>query len=326
MSRKPSPAKIGAFVLIGAAILVLTIGLLGSARLFARPVPMILYFRDSVNGLAVGSPVKYKGVTIGQVRSISLASVKGADALLIPVVVEIDKNAFETEGGADLPITVPAGLKRAVDNGLRGSLETESLVTGRLYVSLDVIPRAGPPVYVGGSKYPEIPTQSTGLVEFIKNLSKIDLPTMVRQLNEILSKLNTSLGELKVKELNERLAKVLVSVESLIASTKWTETVDSVRQTSDKAREVLVSVEKEVTPLTSNLNQTANSARETFAELQRATADLRRVLTSESPVMSDLQRALEETALAARSLRELADELTRNPSALLKGRYQGENQ
>ena len=322
MSKQANPTKVGAFILIGAGILVLTIALLGSASLFSRPVTMILYFRDSVNGLVVGSPVKYKGVSIGQVTKISLAWTKGSDALLIPVIIEIDENAIQAEGDGGLPLTNPARLRQAVDNGLRGTLETESLVTGRLYVALDVFPKADPPAYVGGSKFPEIPTQATGLVEFIKNLSKIDLPNMVSQLNEILVRLNTSLGELKVKDLNDRLAKVLGSVDSLITSTKWTETVDSFRLTSDKAREVLGTIKNEVGPLGNNLTRTADSATATFAELQRTSAELRRVLASESPVMTELQTALEETALAAKSLRQLADELARNPASVLRGKPQ----
>lgn len=324
MSKQASPAKVGAFVLIGAGILVLTIALLGSASLFSRPVPMIVYFRDSVNGLVVGSPVKYKGVSIGQVTSISLAWTKGSEALLIPVIIEIDENAFQPGGNGDLPLTNPVRLKQAVEGGLRATLETESLVTGRLYVALDVFPQADPPQYVGSDDYPEIPTQATGLVEFIKNLSKIDLPGMVSQLNEILSKLNTSLGELKVKELNDRLAGVLDKVESLLSTTRLPEAVDSIRLTSDKAREVFVTLEKELAPLGANLDRTANAATAALADLQRATSDLRRVLSAESPTMSELHRVLEETALAARAVRGLADELARDPSVLLKGRYEGE--
>jgi paraquat-inducible protein B len=320
MSKPASPAKVGAFVLIGAAILVVTLALLGSARLFSRPVPMILYFRDSVNGLTVGSPVKYRGVTIGQVRTISLASVAGSETLLIPVKIEIDERAFQSDGISSPPLTDPEQLKKAVTAGLRATLETESLVTGRLFVSLDVFPRAEPPIYVGSPRYLEIPTQSTGLVEFIKNLSKIDLPRMVEQLNQILVRLDTSLSELNVKELNDRLAHVLGSIDSLLTTTKWTEAVDSIRETSDKARDVLATIDREFAPLATNLNQTAHAATKTFGELQGAAADLRRVLASESPTMSELQRALEETSLAARSLRQLSEELSRNPASLLRGR------
>lgn len=324
MSKQASATKVGAFVLIGAGILVLTIALIGSASFFSRPVPMIVYFRDSVNGLVVGSPVKYKGVSIGQVTDISLAWVKDSEALLIPVRIEIDQNAFMADGNNGPPLTDPLRLKQAVDNGLRATLETESLVTGRLYVALDVFSNAGAPKYAGDGKLPEIPTQATGLVEFIKNLSKVDLPGMVAQLNEILSKLNTSLGELKVKELNDRLAGVLTTVEALLTSSHLPETVESFRQTSDKAREVFVTLEKELAPVGANIHRTADAATTALAELQRTTADLRRVLASESPTMSELHRTLEETALAARAVRELAGELSRDPSVLIKGRYQGE--
>jgi paraquat-inducible protein B len=324
MSKQASPAKVGAFVLVGAAIFVLTLGLLGTARLFSRPVPMIVYFRDSVNGLVVGSPVKYKGVTIGQVTDITLAFAEGNNGLVIPVLIEINEEEFETGQHRELPLIHPVRLQQAVDNGLRATLESESLVTGRLYVALDVFPKAGPPVYLGNGRYPEIPTESSGLVEFIKNLSKVDLPAMVNQLNEILTKLNTSLGELKVKDLNDRLARVLNSVDELLATSHLPETLESFRQTSDQAKIVLSTLEAEIKPIGTNLNRTAETATTTFVELQRAVTDLRRVLASESPVMSELQRALEETAFAARSLRSLADELSRDPAALLKGRYHEE--
>ena len=320
MSKQASPTKVGAFVLIGATILVITIALLGSARLFSRPVPLILYFRDSVNGLATGSPVKYKGVTIGQVRSIALASTPNSDTLLIPVVIEINEEAFLTDQPKELPLTNPTRLREAVKSGLRATLETESLVTGRLFVSLDVFADAGPPIYVGASKLPEIPTKSTGLVEFIKSLSKVDLPGMATQLSEILVRLNTALSQLEIKELNDRLAGVLERVDVLVSSPKWIETIDSLRQTSDRARETLTTLQQQLPTLGTNLNRTAENASLALGELQRTATDLRRVLAAESPVMSELQTTLEETAQAARAIRLLADELTRNPSSLLRGR------
>ena len=320
MSKQASPTKVGAFVLIGAAILVIAIALLGSARIFSRPVPVILYFRDSVNGLATGSPVKYKGVNIGQVRSITLASMPNSDTLLIPVVIEINEAVFQNDQPKELPLTNPTRLREAVKNGLRGTLETESLVTGRLFVSLDVFQDAEPPVYFGKSDLLEIPTKSTGLVEFIKSLSKVNLPGMATQLNEILTRLNTALGQLQIKELNDRLAGVLERVDLLVGSPKWLETIDSFRQTSDRARDTLATLQLQLPTFGTNLNHTAESASLALGELQRTATDLRRVLAAESPVMSELQSTLEETAQAARAIRLLADDLARNPSALLRGR------
>ncbi|HAV63564.1 MAG TPA: hypothetical protein DCY13_14505 [Verrucomicrobiales bacterium] len=324
MSKQANPAKVGAFVLVGIAILVITIGLLGSARLFAKPVPIIMYFSDSVNGLAEGSAVKFKGVTIGYVKSISLAMAPNGGELKIPVVVELDENSLKYSGDEMSLLTNPAKLESLIEKGLRATLETESLITGRLYVSLNLFPGAGTPRFFGDESLPEIPTQPTGLVEFIKSLSTVDLGGMANQLNQILDRLNTSLGELQVKQLNDQLAGVLASMKDLVDSPKWIATVDSFRETSDKARDVLGTLQAEVKPLGANFTRMAEDASRTFGELQRLAADLQGVVADESPLMTDLQKTLAETALAARSLRELTDELSRNPALLIKGRYQGE--
>lgn len=325
MSKQANPAKVGAFVLVGLAILLVTIALLGSARLFAKPVPLIMYFSDSVNGLAEGSAVKFKGVTIGYVRSIDLAAAPDGGALMIPVVIDLDESRIK-DSGKELSLLInPALLESLIARGLRATLETESLITGRLYVSLNMFPDAAPPKFYGDESLPEIPTQPTGLVEFINSLSTVDLGGMANQLNEILARLNTSLSELQVKQLNNQLAAVLESMNGLVSSPKWIETVDSFKLTSDQARKTLGILETEIQPISTNLTRTAGDASRALNEIQRLAGDLRAVVADESPLLSELQRTLEETALAARSLRALTDELARDPSVLLKGRYQGES-
>lgn len=308
--------------MVGILILIFAIGILGASSWFSKTMRMVTYFDGSVNGLVVGSPVKFKGVTVGQVVDITLM-VYSSEEALIPVVLEIDENSFQSKKGVQ-SITEPAQLDAAIQNGLRASLEMESIVTGRLYVSLNMYQDADKPVFKGNGSLPEVPTRSTGLEKLFKSLQDVDIAAIGRQMNEILDKLNTSLAELNVRELNDKVSQLLASANELVSSPRIVETVDSFKGAADKATEVLGALEKEVGPISENLQTTTDAATEALTEMKMAVTDLRRVLAVESPVMSELTRAMEEISDAARSLRLLSDELSRDPSVILKGKLRPE--
>ncbi len=61
MGKKTSTTAIGAFVIGAIALTVISVIVFGSGKLFATTVPCVFYFKGSVQGLSVGSPVKFKG-------------------------------------------------------------------------------------------------------------------------------------------------------------------------------------------------------------------------------------------------------------------------
>lgn len=73
-SRETKYFKIGLFVIIGLALIILGIILLSSGKLFRNTIHVETYFSESIQGLSKGSPVKYRGVTIGSVEEISFVS------------------------------------------------------------------------------------------------------------------------------------------------------------------------------------------------------------------------------------------------------------
>src|SRR5437667_12287421 len=83
-------------------------------------------------------------------------------SLLIPVIVQLNSKTVVHEGAGRLDLDDPAIVKRLVEEGLRGQIASESIVTGILYVSLDIRPSA-PAHFVAphNSLYPEIPTLPT---------------------------------------------------------------------------------------------------------------------------------------------------------------------
>ena len=66
--------KIGVFVLLCTGLIVVGIIIFGSFHLFERRLYVETYFNESVQGLAIGSPVKYRGIDIGRVQAINFVS------------------------------------------------------------------------------------------------------------------------------------------------------------------------------------------------------------------------------------------------------------
>src|SRR5690348_16221726 len=130
MSRRASPTMIGAFVVGAVMLAVVVVGVLGSGRFFRQLYPAILFFKGDVNGLKVGSPVKFKGIQVGAVKTIklSLREVIGArdpnKPFLVPVIIELDGETINKRG-----ITASLDrqtIEKLVTRGLRGQLKLES--------------------------------------------------------------------------------------------------------------------------------------------------------------------------------------------------------
>ena len=157
MSTKVSKTAIGAFVLSAIALLIAAVIVLGAGKLFTREHTYISYFDGSVKGLSVGSPVMFHGVKVGTVTDISITVIPGNQGLKIPVVFTLAPSKFKgigVEFQRD-----PGAIEKAVKEfGLRTQLQSQSLVTGQLMISLDFFPEKQPQ-YAGLTKeYPEVPS------------------------------------------------------------------------------------------------------------------------------------------------------------------------
>jgi len=310
VSKKASPTLIGTFVLGALVLVVVAIAALGSGRLFRTTHEYVLYFDGSVNGLLVGAPVKLRGVPIGTVSRILLRFEQPLEDRRIPVLVELDERAIRGVGGG----TIDLGRQieqMVTQQGLRGRLETQSLLTGILYVGFDFYPgtpvvRTRPP----GAVPPEIPT----------------IPTTLEQAQATLEDVLMKLREADLDELLEDLASTVAGLERLANSEGLTKAVDSLDELTAELRETLASVrslagtaEGQVEPLAEQVQLTAAQAR---LLLERAEATLLRtetLLDPDAPLVSQLEATLAETERSARALRDLADSLERDPSSILFG-------
>jgi paraquat-inducible protein B len=72
MRRSANMTLIGAFVAGGILLIITAVILLGAGSFTGSKPEAIAYFEDSVSGLDIGAPVKFRGVTIGKVSQVLL--------------------------------------------------------------------------------------------------------------------------------------------------------------------------------------------------------------------------------------------------------------
>ncbi len=321
MSKKANPASIGLFVVVGAALGVAALLLFSSSRLFSRSFHCVLYFHGSLNGLNQGAPVKYRGVTIGSVSKVMIHFNQRTNDFSMPVIVDIQENLLHERLEDSDMIGSQGDFLTAVTRGLRGSLEAESLVTGVLYVSLDMLSNAPPPSYHQIKKfYVEIPTRPTDIQQLMQNLARVDLKGLETRLSALITKLDTAIGHLNIGEMSGGITNLLSSINRVAVSPEITNTLCSIQRTMSEYQLLAQKLTSRVDPIAADVTNTLAQANLTLGQLRVAVEDLGTTLAPDSPLRNDLSLALEQLAVAAQSISALAEFLDRHPNSLITGR------
>lgn len=312
MSNKPNPARIGGFVIGAVAIAVAAVATFGSGRFFERAERFVCYFEGSVNGLAVGSNVKFKGVPIGSVSEILLRldQAGGSRRSAISVVIDIDERKIERSAGRPIDLDNPEVLEEMIIDGLRASLEPESLVTGMLYVNLDFYPGVEPVVLVQDGPMLAIPT----------------LPSTLEALQKVLGRVVRDLGSVDFKAVFRSVEETIQAIHDVLTSPEIPSTVESLSDTMESLRELSQTLNEKIGPFADAVEGTAVQADQTLDELRKTLESVQLLIEPESPMAYQLGETLRQISGAADSLRELATFLEEHPSSLLYGRGSQESE
>ena len=327
MSKKINNTSTGLFIVSGVALGVIGLLLFSSSRMFSKTRDLIVYFNESLNGLNEGAPVKYRGVTIGSVKRVMIRFNQAANDSAMPVLLEIQEKLVHERLGDEAGVLFYSKLREdrvreeRIKQGLRASLQTESLVTGVLYVDMRMNPNAPPPVFHQLEKiYFELPSEPTQIQQLFENLASLDLKSLQTNLDNLITRLDTTVGQLKMADINAGITNLLTSVNQLVTNPDITNALASLRPTLDQYRELGAKVTSQVDPLVGSVTNTLAEANRALAQIRGAGENLRTMLAPDSPVRNDLDLALEQLAGAAQSIASLADFLKQHPNALIAGR------
>jgi paraquat-inducible protein B len=182
-------------------------------KTYVKKVRWLLNFDGSVRGLSVGAPVEFRGIEVGKVVDMKLEFDYDKMAFRIPVVIELEPGRIKTVGTQE--IDRRRGNEILVEKGLRAQLKQGSLLTGQLYIDIDIHHDEPSQEITYDGEYPEIPTIPTPLEEITRSvthivdkLDRIPLEQIGNDLRDTMAHLNKSTEQLQklMKNIDEKVA------------------------------------------------------------------------------------------------------------------------
>ncbi len=297
--------KVGLLALIAIAAVVATSLALGLRALRTDTVAYHTYFDESVQGLELGSPVKYRGVRIGNVAEIGIAP----DRKHVDVVLALRAQDAERLGLA------------ATSPDLRTQLGNQG-ITGVKYVDIDFFDGANPPPtlpFEPAASY--IPARPSLFKSLEDNLEAVGqrLPALADRADATLAKLGRAIDDVHDEQVARRVAEAadagagaLADVRRLARHVDAAKLQDRASAALDRVADAAARVDAVIARL--------DGERGLVASARRATDSIGDLGRSTLGSTEDLDRTIRELGDAARAVRELAETIDRDPDMLVKGR------
>jgi len=328
--------KLGLFVTVGAAALVGVLLWTGVSQMQRRTFTAYFYFDETVNGLDIGSPVKFRGVVVGRVEDIDPAQ----DRKHVEVRTGLYVDALGKWG-----VSPPRQRREGaafVEDRLRGQLVTSAL-TQTSIIQIDFFsPERYPiPTYTFPLPWETIhavpstfKSLEDGLMEALERW-----PEISQLAQELMRNVNQGVIDLQLGALSQEVQKTLVDGRGLIDKLRGSPFIDNDSPTLVKLRTTLDEVNGLVAELGGDGGQ-IDRAVDRFDSLgQKIELDLEH---SDIPgtftawreagegvsgsteelvlLVRDLRAGIADLQIALHSISTLAELLSRDPSALIHGK------
>jgi phospholipid/cholesterol/gamma-HCH transport system substrate-binding protein len=285
MSTPTNHWKLGLFVVGGGALALALAVYLGASQLTRKHVDYVSYFDESVQGLDLGAPVKFRGVTVGRVAKIDVAP----DHRHVAVT-----SALGSAQLADLSLTESSGPpdRLRAPPELRVQLVAQG-ITGLKFLQIDFFDPQQYPVPRLGFPTPEhyIPVAASTL----KNVENA-VVTASDMMPQLLTQLDLTLGHID---------QLVTSMHGVVTQLDVKGLTTRIDYTISHANAVLSRLDGD---------------RGLFASAQRAMDGFGDLASMSPDLGADLSDTLREIRSAASSIQRVADALERDPDMLIKGR------
>lgn len=330
---KPSALKfrIGVFVLCAATLFVGSLFFFGLTSTFEKKARFVSFFSESVRGLNIGSRVRFKGVIVGQVSDIRLSLGSDTTADGIPVIYEVDLGRLETKLGVTRDVGSEEVYNDAIRDGISAKLDTESLLTGQLYIDLDFRPdssaRREPWTIDGDMRViPAVPSLLSNVtseaLSIIKDISEVDFSGLSKNLNKLIVRIDQSLEAIDPGKTAANLNGTMVAFQKLANSGEIETTLSSLQDTFQEFTSLAGNIRGGEGPLGKPLATSLSQLAETTDAVRKMTQSLTVAAENIDGPVTELESTLIEFRRAARSLQSLIDFLRRHPNAILFGKEQ----
>ncbi len=193
---------------------------------YREVVEYVLRFDQSIRGLTEGAPVEYRGIPVGRVEDILIEDLSiGGAGEPIPVLIALQPGRLFLSDDDDGKMQLRKAVSNSVAIGLRASLATGSLLTGKKYVLLDIRPTATPLSEGMFGGRPTIPTLASGLdglevqvSELLQKLNEMPLEEFVAAATGLVEDAAVLMSDPSMKQLPIALEATLVGLQETLAS------------------------------------------------------------------------------------------------------------
>lgn len=306
MEEKVNFAAVGAFVIVLTVTMIGGVLWLSSGKYYRKSYDTYeTYMTESVAGLNINAPVRYRGVDVGRVRGIALA----------PDNIEQVQLTLDIERGTPIKEDTVA------------TLQTQGL-TGIAYLELTAGHRESPELRAKpGAPFPVIASAPS-----LMNRLETSIPVLLANLNRVSDNLNALLDDdnrravkatlADLAQLSRTLAARSATIDATLASTA--RTMDAAARTSAKA----TAIADQLPQLIQRIERTAGAFERMATEVAGAGASARGTLDDTradlaqftGSTLPEVRALVDELRGLTATLRRVGDAVDRNPAVLLYGR------
>jgi phospholipid/cholesterol/gamma-HCH transport system substrate-binding protein/paraquat-inducible protein B len=334
--------KIGLFVISATVIGVIGVVVLGVGTLLQKKNFIETYIDESVQGLDVGSAVKFRGVLVGKVEQITLTSAEySTRRRYVLVRAGLTSTMFQDA----LPDAAGPGFAAEIAKGLRVRLAAQGL-TGTAYLEVDYLdPARHPPLTIDWEpRYPYVPSGQSRITQLaesvdriLRNIEEINLQRLTQGIEKSLSTITRVAESANLEKIGQQTTLLLAEIREtnrqlsdVVGGTDLKNAIKDAAAAAVVARQILERIDEPLTQLVADLPKTSEGINRLVGRLDSVAADLpetgvqlRQTLQRVNRLLAGQQRDIEKTVQNLRAISENMKELTDNsrryPSQILFG-------
>ncbi len=300
MIKNANSTVIGSFI-VGAVLLIFIVFMVfGTGKLFVTTNEYVIYFRSAPQGLSVGAAVKVGGVKIGEVTKIT-PIFDTQERFTVEVLIETVQGIIQTVGEEDDEMPLREYVNNLIQKGFKAQLESESMVTGKLFIKLDFFPNEKIVLEGYNEELLEIPS----------------IPNTFELLEQDVKKIFDRLGKIEFEKISNNLNNLLVGIDSLVRAPVLYQNMEEMAENLALTQSLIIKLDSSVVPVTQGFVNVTESINSTLEQTQALILRLENVAANNR---YEIHQVLEEIKKTSESLRNLLDHLQRDPSSALYGK------
>jgi ABC-type transporter Mla subunit MlaD len=324
-ASKPNYFAIGLFIVAGLAILTGGLIAFGAGQIFRPRIYIETYLDGTVQGIDVGSPVKFRGVQIGKVSQISFSfnDYGPIDRVnrhsYVVILMEIDKEMFPGMFTENLePL-----IKKNVEQGLRARIEPLG-ITGMNYIELNYLkdPSQFPMLTFDWKPehyyIPSAPGQLTNILDSVNTImaemKQLNLGEMQGGLNNLLANLNKAVTDADLEKVSQDLQALIGQVKTAVADA-------NLQKVSQDLQALIESMKQAVAD--AKIPELSGDAHALLAGLEKSNTDIQKILRNLEPATrlkpGEIQGILNDLSVTAANLEATSTAVKQRPSVLIWG-------